>query len=191
MNIFFLDRDPKICAQMHCDKHVVKMIIEYAQLLSTAHRILDGDSYLDSSSGRKIQRWKLNDPRENVLYKASHINHPSAVWTRQSKENYSWLVDMWRHLLNEYTYRYGKKHKTEELLFALSRTPKNILDISWIDPPPAMPEYCKIKDDSIISYRNYYIQEKKSFAKWTKRNIPEWYLKGVAYILALESISSN
>lgn len=191
MNIFFLDRDPKICAQMHCDKHVVKMIIEYAQLLSTAHRILDGDSYLDSSSGRKIQRWKLNDPRENVLYKASHINHPSAVWTRQSKENYSWLVDMWRHLLNEYTYRYDKKHKTEELLFALSRTPKNILDISWIDPPPAMPEYCKIKDDSIISYRNYYIQEKKSFAKWTKRNIPEWYLKGVAYILALESISSN
>lgn len=176
---------------MHCNKHVVKMIIEYAQLLSTAHRILDGDSYIDSSSGRKIQRWKLPDSRETILYKASHINHPSAVWARQSKENYSWLADMWRHLMNEYTYRYGKTHKTEELLFALSRTPKNILNISWIDPPPAMPEYCKIKDDSIISYRNYYIQEKKSFAKWTKRKTPDWYLKGVAYILALESISSN
>ena len=80
MNIFYLDPDPKTCAQMHCDKHVTKMIIEYSQLMSTAHRVIDGEEYIDNSSGRKIKRWKLSDIREDVLYKATHINHPSAIW---------------------------------------------------------------------------------------------------------------
>ena len=61
MNIFYLDNDPVKCAEMHCDKHIVKMIIEYAQLMSTAHRMLDGKHYIDDSSGRRIQRWRLQD----------------------------------------------------------------------------------------------------------------------------------
>ena len=69
MNIFYLDRDAKLAAQYHCDKHVVKMIIEYAQLMSTAHRMLDGDEYIDASSGRRIKRWRLkNESMENILY---------------------------------------------------------------------------------------------------------------------------
>ena len=82
MNIFYLDRDPKTCAEMHCDKHVVKMIIEYAQLMSTAHRILDGDPYVSQTlGGRRIQRWKHPIKKmENTLYKASHVKHPSNLW---------------------------------------------------------------------------------------------------------------
>ena len=43
MNIFYLHENPEICAEYHCDKHVVKMILETAQMLSTAHRIIDGE----------------------------------------------------------------------------------------------------------------------------------------------------
>ena len=84
MNIFYLSHNTQECAEMHVDKHVVKMILEYSQLLSTAHRVLDGVEYIDNSSGRKIKRWKLNwSAFEDTLYKATHINHPSAVWCRQ------------------------------------------------------------------------------------------------------------
>ena len=100
MNIFYLHKDPEIIsAKMHCDKHVVKMIIEYAQLMSTAHRILDGDEYEGRTKiGRRIRRWKhLNKNVENTIYKASHINHPSAVWTRESVANYIWLYNYLRN----------------------------------------------------------------------------------------------
>jgi hypothetical protein len=88
MNIFYLDEDPKICAQYHCDKHVVKMIIEYAQLLSTAHRVLDGfEGYGASKSGnRQVKIWTLHDSRDEILYKATHVNHPSNIWTRSNKK---------------------------------------------------------------------------------------------------------
>ena len=89
MNIFYLHEDPIQNAKWHIDKHIVKMPIEYAQLMSTAHRMLDGEMYLGkTSNNRKIKRWRLDDEREDVLYKASHVNHPSAVWVRQSVENY-------------------------------------------------------------------------------------------------------
>ena len=94
MNIFYLDRDPRICAEMHLDKHCVKMIIEYAQLMSTAHRVLDGTEYYDkTANNRKIKRWRLPDERESRLMKASHVNHPSGVWVRANVANYRWLWD--------------------------------------------------------------------------------------------------
>ena len=81
MNIFYLNHDPKICAQMHNDSHCSKMIIEYAQLMSTAHRYLDGEQYYGkTANGRKIARWKLNSDLEHILYKASHIKHPSGIY---------------------------------------------------------------------------------------------------------------
>ena len=95
MNIFYLDHDVTKCAEMHNDKHVVKMILEYAQLLSTAHRVLDGticDGFSDS--GRRKKTYTLSDSRNDILYSATHINHPSAVWVRQSDTNYKWLQSM-------------------------------------------------------------------------------------------------
>ena len=186
MNIFFLSHDPKQCAEYHCDKHVVKMILEYAQLLSTAHRILDGQEYVDNSSGRKIKRWKLNDGREDMLYKATHINHPSAVWARQGKANYSWLYALWVSCLNEYTHRYGKEHACEKLRFVLVNCPKNLKDNNWSDPPQAMPDECKTSD-VVNAYRQYYIMKKNGFARWTNREIPKWYSHGILSLLTIES----
>jgi hypothetical protein len=177
MNIFYLDNNPKTCAQLHCDKHVVKMIIEYAQLMSTAHRMLDGEEYIDRTKlGRRIKRWKLSDPKlEEIVYKASHVNHPSAKWTRINQSNYLWLYNMWYALCDEYTYRYGKTHATfDKLAYILNKVPKNI-PVGKITPvPQAMPDYCKM-DLPIDGYRKYYRLEKQRFAKWTNRQIPEWF----------------
>ena len=92
MNIFYLSNDPAECARFHNDRHVIKMILETSQLLSTAHRVLDGTlSVGRSASGRKKTSYVLMDQREPVLYSATHINHPSAIWVRQSYANYVWL----------------------------------------------------------------------------------------------------
>ena len=164
MNIFYLDRNPKIAAQMHCDKHVVKMVLEYAQILSTAHRVIDGDEAADRES----------------LYKIAHKNHPSTAWARASHSNYSWLSDLWAYLGDEYTYRYGKVHKSEAViqecmdqcrdlsLYNLKRTPH----------PLCMPDQYKT-DDAVESYRRFYIGEKASFARWNKTTEPPpWWPEG-------------
>lgn len=183
MNIFYLDADPKTCAAMHCDKHVVKMIIEYAQLMSTAHRILDGKEYIDvTANGRKIKRWRMEDSKyESGLMKASHINHPSAVWTRKTKQNYIWLNRMWNYLLLEYTHRYGKRHACANYMELLYMWPENISDGPFTPPTPAMPDDCKIANDSVGSYHKYYIEKKNHFAKWTNREMPFWYSQGIKH----------
>jgi hypothetical protein len=180
MNIFYLDHDVKKCAEMHNDKHVVKMILEYAQLLSTAHRILDGVHTVGKSqTGRKKITYTLPDSRDAVLYSATHVNHPSAVWVRQSKQNYVWLMQMWCCLLQEYTYRYGKQHACSKLVSPLAEIPHNLPDKPFTEPTPAMPDDVKVKNDSIASYRNYYIQNKTHLANWKKRPVPSWYLENI------------
>jgi len=164
---------------MHNDKHVVKMILEYAQLLSTAHRVLDGVELSGlSASGRKKKFWTLADSRDYTLYKATHIHHPSAVWVRQSAENYLWLANMLVALCEEYTYRYGKTHKVERdglCNVLLKNIPHNIRNSGFTQPTPAMPDEVKIPGDSLASYRNYYINNKTHLANWKKRKVPEWF----------------
>ena len=157
MNIFYLNKDPKIAAIEHNDKHCVKMILEYAQMLSTAHRELDG-----------------NVP--DILYKSTHKNHPSTIWTRSSKQHYDWLFRLFRMLSAEYTLRYGKIHKTWEKLGKILETaPKNIVENGWSDPPQCMPDHCK-KPDTIDAYRNYYLTEKASFSTWNYSKQPTWWV---------------
>jgi hypothetical protein len=174
MNIFYLDRDPTVAAQYMVDKHVVKMILESAQLLSTAHRFIDGEQYIDSSSGRKIKRWMLSDQREPVMYKATHINHPSAIWCRQSVENYLWLVDHFFALLTEYNYRYSKVHKCTDMGYLLQSPPLALKD--WDATPVicAMDQKYIVSDDPVDNYRNYYRQGKTHLHKWTGRDVPSW-----------------
>ncbi len=183
MNIFFLNHDPWACSKAHNDKHCVKMILEYAQLLSTAHRVLDGTPYkVKSNKGITVTRYKLNDDREHTLYKACHINHPSAVWVRQSMNHYNWLYELFCDLSLEYENRYNKTHMTyEKLKQLLLYTPYNISRVAgWVsDPPLCMPDKYKT-NDTIQSYRNYYIGDKASFSTWKyPAKTPEWFKEGV------------
>ena len=113
-----LHENPQTNVEMHCDKHVVKMVIEYAQLMSTAHRVLDGKLYEDrTANNRRIKRWLHPNPNmENLLYKASHINHPCGIWLRESAGNYNYLYTLFACLSKEYTHRYGRVHLTWEKL---------------------------------------------------------------------------
>lgn len=154
MNIFYLDHNPNIAAQYHCDKHVVKMILESAQMLSVAQRV----------GGNKNE----------ILY-GGFPNHPCTKWVCQSVYNYEWLLDLFLGLCVEYGYRYGKVHKTyDKLSYELSKVPK-LSYIEYMPPPQCMPEIYK-SDDTVKSYRNYYINEKTSICKWTKRPKPEWWV---------------
>lgn len=145
---------------MHCDRHVVKMILEYAQILSTAHRVLDGDL-----------SWHVS------LYKKTHTNHPSTKWARESSEHYKWLHLLWVELCKEYTHRYEKTHKTwKKLGCYLYKTPYNIPHNGFVEPPQCMPEESK-EGSSIIAYRNYYVNSKSSFASWKNRMVPPWFKK--------------
>lgn len=177
MNIFYLSNDPVECAKQHVDKHVVKMIVEYGQLMSTAHRVLDGEFYYGkTANGRRIQRWKLPDEREEVIWKASHIKHPSGLWVRSSASHYQWLFALWLEMLKEYTHRYDKIHSNERMKTWFVELPKNIPHKGWLsDPTPAMPDEYKVAD-SILSYRNYYLGAKRSFANWKKRETPAWFV---------------
>lgn len=161
MNIFYLDENVERCAVYHNDKHVVKMILEYTQLLSTAHRILD----------------VIPNDEGGPLYRATHVNHPSAKWVRQSRTHYEWLYSLLVELCKEYTYRYVRVHKVEAsgLLFILSIPPQNIPDIPFSPPPPAMPEEYK-NANALLAYRTYYKFGKSHIAHWKNRQTPHFML---------------
>jgi hypothetical protein len=162
MNIFFLDFDTQKCAQYHCDKHVVKMILETAQLLCGVHHVTDQETT------------KKQPSNDQVPYKLSHKNHPCAIWSRESLSNYLYLCDLGLELCKEYTYRYGKRHKSQDVIeWCLTNKPI-IKDIGFTTPPKAMPDEYKV-ESVIESYRNYYVGAKKDFCVWKNRNIPEWF----------------
>ena len=175
MNIFYLDHDPNKAAKYMVDKHVVKMILESCQLMSTAHRVLDGFEYTYiSDKNRKVKKFRLEDERENMLYQATHINHPSAQWIRESIENYFWLVDHTYALLDEYKYRYEKNHKCSSMMYMLQSPPLNLKEFDLTPIKLAMDTQYIISDDSVENYRNYYKQGKAHLFSWKKRQKPEW-----------------
>ena len=180
-----LHENQQKCVESHCDKHVVKMVIEYAQLLSTAHRVLDGTMYMDkTANGRNIKRWRIegDEVKEWGLYKASHINHPCGIWVRQSDANYMYLHNLWYKLCKEYTHRYGKLHLTEaKLRSIICNPPKNIPYAPIADVhnmPQAMPDDAKIPNDIVSAYRRYYNMYTLDFARYTNREEPTWLRTG-------------
>lgn len=162
MNIFFLSEDPYEAARLQVDKHVVKMIVETAQLLSTSHRVLDGND-----------KGELPDKREAIFYKVTHRNHPSAIWARTSVENYNWLVDHFDGLLSEYTHRYDKQHACTKLLYDIQSPPFALKDWDWTEPPCCMPDECKI-GSYVDNYREYYRKHKSHIFSWKNREEPIW-----------------
>ncbi len=156
MNLFFLNIDPEQCAKEHCDKHVVKMLLETVQMLYTAHHV----------------KGKVPD----FAYRIAHTNHPTCVWVRHCYENYLYTVNLAKYLSIEYTYRYNKIHSCQKHVdWLLVNVPFKIDKIEMTPIPLSMPIECKIINDPIKSYRKYYILKKQYFAKWTSRPIPRWY----------------
>jgi len=154
MNIFYLDHNPRLAAEYHCDKHVVKMITETCQLLSTAHHEFKSSN--------------------EILMKPTHKNHPSAIWVRESANNYMWARDLLKYLIEEYDIRYGKKDKFLRAREIITLDPPvNLLYKGMTEIKLAMPDDCK-KDCPVESYRTYYLLHKKTFAKW-KNKIPHWW----------------
>lgn len=155
MNIFWLDEDLEKCAQYHCDKHVVKMIIEYTQLLSSCSR-------------------QMGVPQG---YKLSHKNHPDTLWLLECGENWHALQSLTFWLHEEYKLRYGKIHKSYlicEKLINPHGGSYSSGSLNITTPPLCMPKEYKGKD-VITSYRNYYIGEKARFASWKERPTPSWF----------------
>lgn len=181
MNIFVLDNDPVIAAKYMCDKHVVKMIVETAQMLSTAHRYLDGTEYIDkTATGRKVKRYKHPDHYvDEMLCKAVMINHPCTKWTIETNSNYLWLVRHGFSLLEEYRNRYDNIHSMQDLFsYHLMWQPYNIKRDELTPFAQAMPDKYK-SSDAVEAYRNYYIHEKARFARWKNKNIPVWFQEGL------------
>ena len=142
------------------DKHIIKMITETAQLLSSTY-------YYTGEDGL-------------APYKLTHQNHPCSVWARQSLQNWLWLRDLGLAMYREYKHRYGahKTHKAGEIIQSLS--PPQLCNSSFFVPPACIPEYCIISDNIVDNYRNYYNKEKRHLFKWTNRNVPHWIdLEGI------------
>lgn len=151
MNIFVLDTNIRKCAQYHCDKHVIKMILEYAQLLSSVHRVA-GNA---------------------VGYELTHKNHPCAIWARASRDNYFWLMELALEVGDEYTYRYGKVHKSIGIIESLP-----IPDLPDTGPtahPKCVADDLKNIPDVVEAYRQYYNKDKAYFCTWKKRDTPNWF----------------
>jgi hypothetical protein len=157
MNIFVLDLNPKLAAKYHNNKHCVKMILEYAQLLSTTHHL-------------------LNSAFKDELYKPTHKNHPCTKWVMESSTNYLWLYDLYTYLADEYELRYNKIHKSYDTKAQiLSEVPESLVDNGLTVFKLCMPEHCKVYGNAVESYRNYYKQEKRHIADW-KIETPYWWL---------------
>jgi len=163
MNIFILDNDINKCARYHCDKHVVKMILESVQILCT----------VCSQHGIKTP------------YSITHAHHPCVLWAGQSIQNWRWLKKL-AHALNQefkYRYRHRRNHKAYNVLKTL-KAPL-LPNLGLTEHVQAMPDQYKITHNPVLAYRRYYVGEKKSFATWKRRQVPRWFrvlLQNDAYI---------
>jgi hypothetical protein len=168
MNIFYLSHKPSRCARWHCDKHVVKMILETAQLLYTAHWVLENPD-LSTAPVKK-------NTTQRGYQSIKNKKHPSAIWARESLDHYMWLCELGFELCREYKHRFGEKKEhgcQRHIIWLAAYPPAALKSLGWSQPPQAMPD--EYKDaDSIVAYRAYYIGGKKDLLHYTKRHMPHW-----------------
>lgn len=195
MNIFYLSHNPNICAKMHCDKHVVKMCTEYAQILSTCHRFYDHVKKTkywcidpkDSKKNKWKPIWLLRNESIDITngtivnkqcYIQSHVNHPACKWVRSSIDNYTYLFDLFKSLLEEFEIRYGKSHKSSNYIQKFICPPRNMIDIGSKSEIPRMfdkwdseiPHY----NNRVDEYRKYYLIAKRNILLYKNSNVPYW-----------------
>jgi hypothetical protein len=175
--MFYLDVNPKVCATYHYDVHVRKMILESAQLLSTCHRFLDGREVIKlDKANRRRKTYVLNNELEDILYKSTHVNHPVSIWLRKSTGNYDYLYQLYLALCEEYKFRFGKSHKSENLKEHLQNYPMNLVKSKFTEPTITTDETAQCKT-ALLSYQKYYATSKLHLLEYTKREIP-YFIKG-------------
>ena len=159
MNIFVLHTNTKLAAQMHCDKHVVKMITETAQLLSTTISLCGGTG----------------------PYKVTHKNHPCARWARECTENWEWLKLLGLELYDEYKFRYDNKtHKAGEIITQME-APHLKANGEKTPFVQCMPDEFK-HSSPVVAYRQYYLGAKKDLLNYKLRGAPQWVTTGNVYV---------
>ena len=154
MNIFVLDHDPETAASMVCDKHVVKMILETAQMMCT----------VVASHGH------------DTPYRPTHKKHPCTLWAGKSRDNWNWLIDHGMAMSEEYTRRYGRVHKSQSVIEWCAMKYIDIPDTSLTPFAEAMPDKYK-NSCAVTAYRSYYLGEKHEIAKWSYSVAPKWWSK--------------
>jgi hypothetical protein len=164
MNVFYLDEDPRAAAHMHCDKHVYKMILEYAQLMMAAW-------YKEAEKDPMIVQYIV----DNEFWKPSHLHHPATKWVQTGIIPYAWVFSCWEELLLIYAGKTGKFHAAMKYHDSLMLCPPSISEqMQWVEPPLCMPDSYKY-GSAVDAYRRYYCIEKAGFAKWVGRQTPAWF----------------
>ena len=165
MNLFYLDENPRKAAQYHCDDHVSVMPKELAQMLSTAHHVKDGSQCVF----------------KDHLYKMAYVNHPVTKWVRRSTPNYRYTFRLFQELCREFEWRRGKAHATTRLFPFLRQVPKGIRSYLFTYPALAMDDECKIEDEPVLSYREYYVHKhRQGIVKYEwRRDMPSWLARRV------------
>ncbi len=184
MNIFVLDEDPILAAQMHCDQHVGKMIAETAQMLSTPmwyYLATDSEkSYWKSKSKVVRDAARLIYKNRTKLYLPTHVNHPCSKWARESSSNFEWLYKLGIALSEEFFFRRKKQHKSSFVIKEAYKY-KHFIRKGKLTPfvlafeknYPYLIDYT----NPIQSYRNFYIKD-KIFARYQwGRKAPTWFIK--------------
>jgi hypothetical protein len=183
MNLFFLHIDPKTCAQQHCDKHVVKMILELVQMMYTTHNVLKTPNLLEAKE------------QGIITYRSFNPKHPTCLWIRECEANYRYAGNVAKFLCEEYTFRYGKIHTCQTHVdWLIANVPTNFQIVHYNpetvmsynkefqalgNTPVPLAMYDDVKyPDTFKSYRMYYIVHKRRFAKWKSRPVPWWYTSG-------------
>ena len=163
MNIFFLHKDPQWAANALCDKHVPKMLLESAQMLSTAVRRYEEDT--DTT------------PLAKPIYKSAYPNHPMTKWVGFNRDCFRWALENAVFISQEYCKRFKKLHKSSAVINTIydNNYIDDIPDGFFKEPPQCMPDEYKDKD-YVVAYRKYYMGAKAYFAKWERGvSAPEWW----------------
>ncbi len=169
MNIFILDRNIEKCARYHADQHVVKMILEGAQILCTV----------------------LNETGATTPYRSTHVNHPCVLWAGESRSNWAWLRKLTLFLNEEYQYRYGTSRDHRSAALARNLPLPSIPDRGLTEFFQAMPGRYRIAGNPVQAYRNYYVGEKSRFARWTRRRAPRWYREALEIAGKAEPVTDD
>jgi len=165
MNLFYLSTDPQKCAEWHCDKHVVKMILELVQMLYTAHH----------TNGGQVNTAPICKSTQKPGYKKAHPNHPMTKWVGQSVSNYAFTTKLAAALCLEFYHRYDHHHTCYKHVLWLSQNFPRFSKYNFTQVPQCMPDEYKVPGDTVQAYHNYYRGDKVRFAKWRRRLEPPWW----------------